>query len=88
MERPSLRRPDWRKGYVDSFLRIRDQLRRDRANAHARVVYVGEESFVVASMSDADIDAYAWREAQRTAEESIQRWNAGEDERKRRLGEL
>lgn len=66
-------RPDWRHAYVETYVAIRDQLRAERRCG-------GRE------MSERDIDAHAWREAERRTQEAIRRWNERASERNRKLG--
>ena len=70
-------RPDWGVVWEDSFLRIRDQMRAERAAGmrHRR----GMKDY-----SDTQVDAHARREATRRIEESINRWNEEVDEKARK----
>lgn len=56
--------PNWRQAYVATFVRVRDHMR--------EAVATGAAPW----KSPADIDAYAWREAQRDTEQAIRRSNA------------
>lgn len=63
--------PDWREVYADSFVGIRDQLKAERAAGRSR--RPGMSSF-----TDAAIDRYARREAEKRVQQAINRHNAGE----------
>ncbi|MCY1055434.1 hypothetical protein [Nannocystis sp. SCPEA4] len=73
-------RPNWTEVWEDNFIRIRDQLRAERA-AGMRP-RLGMKSY-----SDDQIERYTRREAARRCDEAINRWNE-EVETKARKGLL
>lgn len=65
---------DWRVAFGESFVSVRDQLRRERALGQPpRRARVGGVGIDMKDFSDASIDAYARREAERRTQESINR---------------
>jgi len=78
-EKPVIR-PDWTEVWEDNFLRIRDQLRAERAAGMS-------PRRGMRSYSDDQIDHYTRREAARRCDEAVNRWNE-EIETKARKGLL
>jgi len=73
---------NWRRAYVESFLAVRDQLRRERSQGQAPRRARGVVGVDMRDSSDAEIDRYARREAERRTQEALNR----EIERRRRDG--
>ena len=61
-------RPSWPRVWEDHYVRIRDQLKAERAAGCAP--RVGMRSF-----SDDQIERYTRREAERRCSEAVNRWN-------------
>ena len=78
-EKPVIR-PDWTAVWEDHYVRIRDQLRGERA-AGMRP-RVGMRDY-----SDRSVDLYSRKEASRRCDEAINRWNE-EIEETARKGKL
>lgn len=78
-EKPVIR-PDWVDVWTDNYLRIRDQLRAERAAGM-------RPRRGMRSYSDSEVESYSRREAGRRCDEAINRWNE-EIETKARKGLL
>ncbi len=73
------RKPNWRRGWHETFAAVRDQLRTERWSRSDRRVLVGRgpaaEWVRIKEMEDCEITEYAEIEATRRAERSIMLWN-------------
>ena len=70
-------RPAWSEVWEDSYLRIRDQMRAERAAGM-------RPRRGMRSYSDSALDSHARKEATKRIEESINRWNEEIDEKARK----
>jgi hypothetical protein len=67
---------NWRHAYEQSFVRVRDQLRAERAaGATPRRARGAGAGVDMRSFSDGEIERYAWHEAERRVQEAINRHN-------------
>ena len=64
----NMNKPNWKDNWEDSFIRIRDQMKAERAAGM-------KPRRGMKNYSDSLIDSYARKEATRRIEESINRWN-------------
>lgn len=76
VQRPVIR-PDWAAVWEDHYVRIRDQLRAERAAGM-------RPRLGMRDYSDRSIDTYARKEASRRCDEAINRWNEEIEEKARK----